>query len=178
MVAASNKLIFAIIVIVTSTTSYAGGNLNNISEASLQISLQNYETAKNRLEHAIERCEKKRKTISKSLISPLSLELDQIKVALFVLNSRAENFCEEGARETFFVAASIHREVSRHYGVSAGDALDYTEDLMFDRHWRKFEIEAEYLLIDEGKRKTLESIEELKVPFLVLETLELIESEK
>jgi len=178
MVAISNKLIFAILFLVVSVSGYADSNLSSTSEAAHNMSFQEFEMAKNRLESAIERCDKKRKAVPASSITPLGLELDQIKAALFALNSYAEERCEDGAREAFFVAASIHREVSRRYGISAGEALEYTEDLMFSHYWRTLEIEAEYLRIEEKKRIMLENLEELKIPFLILETVELIENEK
>ncbi|MBL1260981.1 MAG: hypothetical protein COB33_010675 [Thiotrichaceae bacterium] len=176
MAAAFNKLILIFLLFVVSQSSFGGGaSLSSISESAFNISLQQYDLAKEELENAIENCDKKRKPVPPSLITPLEMNINEIKVALFVLNSRAEKVCEGGTRENFFYIAGIHREVSKYYGLSAGDASEHTEDLMFSQYWKKLEFEAKYLAINENVRRKLEAIDALKSPFLIFQTIDDIE---
>lgn len=178
MAARFNKFILVVSLFIISQSSFGGSDLTDISESAFNISLQQYDLAKENLENAIENCDRKRKTIPSSLITPLGMNIDEIKITLFVLNGRAEKICEGGARERFFYTSSIHREVSKYYGLSAGDASDYTEGLMFSQHWKKLEFEAKYLGIRKNIRKKLESIEELNIPFLIFQTIDDIEEAK
>jgi len=175
MAAGFNKLILIFLLFVVSQSSFGGSALSNISESAFNISLQQYDLAKEELKNAIENCDKKRKPVPPSLITPLEMNINEIKVALFVLNSRAEKVCEGGTRENFFYIAGIHREVSKYYGLSAGDASEHTENLMFSQYWKKLEFEAKYLAINEDVRKKLEAIEALKFPFLIFQTIDEIE---
>ena len=178
MVAKSGKFILMVFFLIAPLSNFARDDLPDISESAFNISLQKFKLAEKQLESAIANCTKNSKPVPVSLITPLGMNIDAIKIALFVLNDRAEATCEAGAREKFFFAAAIHREVARHYQKNAGDAVEYTEDLMLSHYWKKLEFEAKYLDIDEDIRTQLEAIEELKVPFLIFATLDQVEGAK
>jgi len=100
------------------------------------------------------------------------MDIEEIKIALFVLNNRAEVICENSAREKLFFVAAIHRQTAKHYGKNAGSASEYSEDLMFSYQWNKLEFESKYLLIDKYVRSKLEAIDELKIPFSIFKTID------
>ncbi len=77
-------------------------------------------------------------------------------------------------REHFFFTAAIHRQVAKYFDKHAGSALDYNEESLLSHYGQKMEFEAKYLLLDKNVRKYLESINELKTPFLVFETIDLL----
>jgi len=170
-----NRFILFSVFFIWSHASLGGEEFSEISELAYKISENRYELAKNNLENAIEICDKKRKTVPPSLISPLGMEMNEIKTALFVLNGRAEEVCEGEARLNFFYVSGIHRQVSKYYGLSPGDAENYTEDLLFSQEWKKLEFEAKYLNINKDTRQKLEAIEELKVPFKIFQTIDGLE---
>lgn len=140
--------------------------------AAYRLSLFKFETDKDALEKKLAQCEKNRDIIDLSLLAPLNLTKEQLKIALFVLNDRAERFCEGSLRERFFYSAATHRQVAKSYKLDAGEALEYTEDLLLLGANKKLEFEANYLLLDQKSRSRLEGIRELKVPFLLLETID------
>lgn len=142
---------------------------------SYQISLKRFEKHKLALENAITMCGKNRQVIDRSLLEPLGLDLSELKIALFVLNQRAEALCENDLREKFFYTAAIHRQVAHSYGVKAEDAENYREELLLVSARKKMDYEADYLSIDKKSRLKLESISELKSPFLILETIQQFE---
>ncbi len=172
MAAMFNKHVLFVAAFFVPLVSVGCASLTVSSGGAFDISLNRYESEKNQLESAIKRCDEKRDVVPALLISPLKMTVNEVKTALFVLNSRAEEACEGDARLRFFYASGVHRQVAKHYGLSAGDAEDYTEDLMFSQDWKKLEFEAQYLDIDENIRHKLEAIEELKVPFMVFETID------
>lgn len=171
-----NKFILILAIFMVPQVSHGEYDLTGISRSVFNFSQQQHVIAKQNLENAINNCDGKRKLIPSSLIIPLGMSMDEIKVALFVLNSRAENICESGTREKLFYTSGIHRVVSKHYGVSSGDAMDYTEELMLSQHWKKLEFEVKYLSLNENIRKKLEAIEELKSPFLIFKTIDEIKA--
>jgi hypothetical protein len=145
---------------------------SSIPDAAYNIALQQYQAAKHSLEAAIIRCESGRKPIPAEMIIPLGLTAEQMKVALYTLNSHAETRCENGTREALFYAAGIFRATAKRYGKDPGDALQYDEENMLSHIWKQLEFEAEYLLIDEDTRSALESMEATQVPFKIFETLD------
>ena len=152
--------------------SHGESDLTGISASAFNISQLRYARAHDNFESAIAKCRKKRKSIPASLITPLGMTLDEVKAALFILNHRAVNICEGDKLEKFLYAAAVHRVISKYYGVNAGTAGKYTDDFIFTRHWTTLEFEVKYLNIDENIREKLESIEELKSPFLIFQTLD------
>jgi len=137
-----------------------------------RLSLQDFEHKKNRLESKINECEKRRIVVDVALLKPLGLTLEEYKKALFVLNDRAEKNCESGLREQFFYAAAIHRQVARAYNLDAGEAAEYSEEIFLLSAKKKMEYEASYARLDEQKRNALESMPELNLPFLLLDTID------
>jgi hypothetical protein len=172
MAAIFNSLLVICLAFSTFTTSAREDSHASIEDAAYNIALQQYQSAKHALEKAIIHCENGRKPIPVDVISPLGLTTKQLKVALFILNSRAELHCEKGTREALFYAAGVYRATAKHYGKDPGDALQYDEDNMLSHVWKKLEFEAEYLRIDKETRFTLESMEATQVPFKIFETLD------
>jgi len=177
MAAAFNNLLAICLVFSTFTSSAGDDDPLAIADTAYTIALQQYQSAKQALEEAIDRCESGRKAIPVDLISPLGMTPDQIKVSLYVLNARAEARCENGNRERFFYAASSFREVAKHYGKDSTDALQYNETQMLSHLWQQLEFEAKYLRISAEIRSSLEKMEVLQVPFKLFETLDGLDSE-
>ena len=137
-----------------------------------QLSLNIFQQDKKLLEDTILLCEKNRKVLRPSLLESVNLNKEQLKTALFVLNDRAESRCEQGRREQFFYSAAIHRQVAKFYNLDAGEALNYTEDLLLISAAKKMDYKSSYLQLDQDTRTLLESIPELQVPFLLLDSIE------
>lgn len=172
MAAIFNSFLVACLVFSTFTACAREGSHTSIADAAYNIALQQYQSAKHALEDAITRCESGRKSIPADMISPLNLTTEQLKVALFILNARAESRCEKGTREALFYAAGVYRAAAKHYSKDPGDALQYDEENMLSHIWKQLEFEAEYLRINKEARLTLESMEATQVPFKIFETLD------
>jgi hypothetical protein len=177
MAAVLNSLFGACLVFSVFTACAKEEVQSSVTVDAYNIARDQYERAKHELEEAIARCDIGRKSIPAYTISPLGLTMDQAKVALFVLNARAELRCEKGTREGLFYAAGIYRATAKHYGRDSGDAVQYDEEKMLSHVWMQLEFEAEYLLIDKEVRATLESLEATQVPFKIFETLDGINGE-
>ena len=173
-----NKIILLMFFFLLSNISFGGEKNTELSNMAFNLSKKKYESARLNLENAIRNCEKNRSIVPSKLILPLKLKYDELKIALFVLNNRAEEMCEGDARNIFHYMSAKHRQVSKYYDFSSGDAKDYTEELMFSSEWKKLEFEAKYYSIDRSIRAKLESIEELKVPFQLFKTLDELSSAK
>jgi hypothetical protein len=171
MAAAFNSLL-AICLVFSTFSSCAKESNPAIEDDAYTIALQQYQSAKLALEQAVTRCESGRQSVPAEKISPLGLTSEQMKVALYTLNARAEARCEKGLREQFFYTASVYRMTAKHYGRDPGDAVQYNEEEMLSHLWRQLEFEAKYLRIDKEVRSALENMEALQVPFKIFETLD------
>jgi predicted alpha/beta hydrolase len=156
----------------------ASEDMSGLSRDAVEISYSAFDRSKSELEAVIERCDKNREPVSSTVLSSLGLSQQQLKTALFVLNSRAEAGCEGGAREKLFFTASAHVAVAGHYRIDAKDAVDYAGDLLFVRQWQRMEYEAAYLRLDARIREKLEAIDAMKVPFDIFRTLDALAEEK
>jgi hypothetical protein len=167
-----NRILLIVCMLVVSSSCSGENDTAGIATLSHELSLASFEKAKRELENAIEACDRNRKIVSPSLITPFGMDIKDTQLALYVLNRRAEEACENGARERLFYAANKHIKVAEHYGLKAGDAQDYSGDLLFLRHWEFLELEVKYLKLNEETRSGLESISELQEPFFLFKTVD------
>jgi len=170
------KYTLSFILLSTCSLAFSDKRMSDISERALQIAKMNFEHALDVNNKAIESCDRNKKAVPAALINKLGLTFNQIGPALLVLSDRAERACYKGSDDKFLAAAAIYRQVAKHYEVDSTDADYYSEEFMFLRHWSKLEVEARYLSIDKKIREKLESIEELRVPFLFVDTLDLVKA--
>jgi hypothetical protein len=106
------------------------------------------------------------------------MTLDQIKVALYLLNARAVARCEKGTREHFFYTAGVYRAVASHYGKDPGDALQYNDAQMLSHVWQQLSSKRNICvsILKQGPR--WRRWKPLQVPFKIFETLDGLGSEK
>ncbi len=174
MAVAYNKYYIFAALLAFSNLAYGNDSLINTHKTPFDISLERYESAKLKLETAMEECSKNRAPVPLKIFDKIEKNIEDIKTALFVLNDRAEVNCEKETREHFFFTAAIHRQVAKYFDKHAGSALDYNEESLLSHYGQKMEFEAKYLLLDKNVRKYLENINELKTPFLVFETIDIL----
>lgn len=175
MAALCNELRVVVLLFLLFGVVSCGVASTDVADATVEISLSHFKQAEKELEDAIVQCDALRRPLPPSIFKRLNMSVEDVKVALYVLNRRAEDACENGARERLFLAAHAHSSVAKHYGVGAGDAGRYTDDTLYAMHWSRLEYEAKYSRLGKQIRDALESADELKVPFDIFRTLDAIE---
>ena len=168
------KLINPVLLVFTTiifTGSCVAESSDSYTTDAFELSLKKFEIAKANLEKKIEECEKKKVIVSENVFKGLDLTKEEWKIALYVLNDRAEDACEEGKRGEFVIATSIYRTTAKHYKLKATFASAYSEDLLFGHYWMKLESEALYLNISSKKREMLEKISQFQKPFHLFKAL-------
>ncbi len=170
-----------IILLLLSSNTYSQDEPEFYEKRALELAQHRFEIAKNSLNQKINECEKIKTVVPSSLLIPINLTMKELKIALFVLNNRAEDLCEKDMRGNFVIATSIYRTTAEHYRQKGKEkeslTLPYSEDLLFGHYWGKLELEAQYLEIDTKKRIIMENISQLKKPFHLFETLSKMESD-
>lgn len=171
MVARLIKLICSV-ALIAFTGACAGQDEKTPSEQALTLALQRFESDKKALEERIEHCEAQKEGVPPEVFNDLNLSKKHLKIALFVLASKAEDHCEGETRARFVMSAEIYRATAEHYAQKSTPATPYTEGELFGHYWKRLEFEAQYLAIDEEARNKLEAIPETKKPFDLIKTLE------
>ena len=152
-----------------------------IEQRVLKLVSERFVQAHNDLEKTIEACDDKRIVVPAHSFSSVSLTDRELKTALLVFHTKAEDACYEGSKAKFVMALGIYNTTVAHYGKTTEELgvsyspgyspENYSEELLFGHYWRQLEAEAKYLTISKDKRAILESIPALQQPFYLFKTL-------
>lgn len=161
MVAKSSSFLFAITLLLITIDSAAQQITAN---SILQEAKNNVLIAQINLDTAINKCRGSLNVVDVKHIKHIKASKSEMFTALFFLSDKAIMECESKSWGGYLFHLNILRAIERELGSPVTEQTDQ-EVLLLGNSTRRVQLKLEYMLIDENKRKLLEDVKQLLIPF-------------
>lgn len=172
---------YLLALLLCSPLSYAGGS-EDVKTLEVKLASLQMAEAVNNLSTKIKECNKQKKALKPELFNGLKLDNKELFTALLYFQFKNDIQCTKLEDGQFVLASTVMANTFKGSEKLPeefkSDKLDELHTLVSDKYKQLLNLKARYKLLDEGKRKAIEQVQELNQGFDAVKTYGLLEDSK